>query len=186
MPQIDKDWMLTAGAWTRFTVNAGSQSLVPLTSFLSQELSASVAAPSWFESGDSFLLERIIGSIYVIHPEMVATAAYEQPVHLAIDMLDTDVDGQPAIPGNYDWEDPLTANRAFLWHYYQLGFNSLNWWSDNVQGGGMYERIPVDVKTKRRVETNKSPFLIIQNVLTTESGRVYCAINLRCLGSKVM
>lgn len=184
--QRDKDWMVSAGGWTLLpTLSSGDITAVPLTGYLAQDLTTVAAGVPWFESGDNWTLEAVRGSILLLHSEMQPSVTYEQPVHMFLDVLDSDVQGALVLDPLFDAEDPMTANRSFLWHHWNLGINLTTWWTDRP-GYGQYEKIDVNVKARRRMEANKIVCLIIQNTLSAVGGRINVYTHLRTLGSKRM
>lgn len=187
MRQKDYDWMVAAETWSPSLPSLSPNSFltVPLTGYLSGELSGTVADARWFATDEHWTLERIRGSIYLLCTEAMPASAFEQQTYLGIGLFELNrTTGLPVVNPLMDLSLPGEANRDWMWLDFYEHINLTTWWTDKP-GYGVFTRIDVDIKARRRVEVPFAPCLFVQNLSFGTGGRLGVIPHLRTLGSKV-
>jgi len=168
------DWLVSDAGWNSaiISVSPATTLLVPLTSSPSQQthvIDPVNVRPDAPEVAMKMTVERVVGTIYMVYSDMEPGTASEQQTELVLEVLDADLDGVPLVPGDLDYTDAWSANRAFMWHHHLYAANLTTWWTDRP-GYGQWNRIDVDVRVRRTIEHNQVLTLIVDNSYDPPNG----------------
>lgn len=142
-----------------------------------------------FESSDSWTLEAVRGDLNFAWDVNEVAANWGLVCMVRLEVFQCDLNGAPMVAASYSLNGGTDANRSFLWQHVFIG-RRLGSWLEPEQSDRSQVRIPVNVKTRRRIRGNEEVVaLVVQWAHDgTYAGeavpRGLFLSNLRVLGSK--
>lgn len=200
MPRSSRnfDWMVTAEGYQPVQSDQllpDSINIFPLN-YSSGALAALVPGTEasrilgTFEAGDNWTLEAVTGDLMwqIQQSDTIQSTSYRAVLTARLEVFQASSDGTPMIALDYSLENPIYANRQYLWqrswHTAQLA--SLV----SVYQGRQYGSFFVNCKAKRRIQTPDEVVCLViqwaedQNWSDGPIPRLFFSTGLRVLGSK--
>lgn len=163
------DWVVRPEAWStaaEFIASATQWAWIPLTVWQASMSSTGQMpeqATGLFEPGAALTVERIRGEAFILIDRLGNPDRWWQHTfRIRVgeeEMFDTVSIGQPVQPTTYDVNSPEWANEDFLWEHRDVISTGLSAVERFTQP--TVRRIPIDVRSRRRLEPPDQLQLVI-------------------------
>lgn len=160
---------MSAFSWGDFFVlPSGFQTLMPLPPYPPQSVFGGAPANATGLPWPERTVVAIKGHLHFTmndSPSSIATDSGTLEVRIAKHTIDPITLVASTVGPNYFLTGPASADESYLYHETLVWHNAINWFSADQTHWPTYQRLDVNVKTKRKLEPLENLVLVMQNNL---------------------